>query len=530
MTAPQGQRGIDRASGIDWAMPRGSVRASVLLLSCLSLIRLLIQFAGINHYGWFRDELYYMACGQHLAWGYVDQPPLIALIAWFARHAFGDSMFAVRLLPALAGAVVVFLAGWIAREFGGGLFAQFLASLAMLFAPAYLAFDSFLSMNAFEPLFWTLCALIAIRIAKGGPSSYWLLFGAVAGIGLENKHTMLVFGFAIVAGLLISSERRLLDSKWFWAGGAIALAIFLPNLIWESRNGWPQIAVVRAGQEYKNYPVGPLRFLFEQTLFLQPVELPVWLAGLAWFFVMPEGKRFRFFGWAYLIVMTIFIGLHGKTYYPLPIYPILMAAGGVALEQSLFAGQPRRLLASAYCAVIMIAGLVSLPFGVPLLPVDTFIRYSQVLPYSRTVKMERDATVALPQLYADMFGWENMAVTVARVYHDIPLAEQQSCAILAGNYGEAGAIDYYGPSLGLPRAISGHNNYFLWGPRNYSGECVILFGENADRYVSLFGEARLVATITDRYAMPSEQGVHVYVCRKPSAPLAVLWPNFKMMI
>jgi len=525
MTSPQGQR-----SGIDWAAPRGSVRASALLLSSLSLLRLLIQFAGINHYGWFRDELYYMACGEHLAWGYVDQPPLIALIAWFARHVLGNSMFAVRLLPALAGSAVVFLAGWIAREFGGGLFAQFLASLAMLFAPAYLAFDSFLSMNAFEPLFWTLCALIVIRIAKGGTPSLWFLFGAVAGVGLENKHTTLVCGFAIIAGLLISNKRGLLDSRWLWVGGAVALAIFLPNLVWEAHNGWPQIAVVRAGQEYKNYPVGPFRFLFEQILFLQPVELPVWLAGLVWFFVMPEGKRFRFFGWAYLIVMAIFMVLHGKTYYPLPFYPILMAAGGVALEQLFFAGHRRRSLASVYCAVIVIAGLVSLPFGVPLLPVDTFVRYSQILPYSRTVKMERDATVALPQLYADMFGWENMAATVARVYHDLPQQEQPGCAILAGNYGEAGAIDYYGPSSGLPRAISGHNNYFLWGPRNYSGDCVILFGENADRYARLFGEARLAATITDRYAMPSEQGVHVYVCRKPSAPLAILWSNFKMMI
>jgi hypothetical protein len=530
MTSPHGQRRSDRASGIDWATPRGSIRASALVLSSLSLLRLLIQFAGINHYGWFRDELYYMACGQHLAWGYVDQPPMIALIAWCARHVFGDSMFAVRLLPALAGAAVVFLAGWIAREFGGGLFAQFLASLALLFAPAYLAFDSFLSMNAFEPLFWTLCALIVIRIVKGGPSSSWLWFGAIAGIGLENKHTMLVFGFAIVAGLLISSERRLLDSKWLWVGGAIALAIFLPNLIWEARNGWPQIEVVRAGQEYKNYPVGPFRFLFEQILFLQPVELPVWLAGIVWFFVMPDGRRFRFFGWAYLIVMAIFMVLHGKTYYPLPFYPILMAAGGVALERVLCVGQRRRSLASAYCAVIVIAGLVSLPFGIPLLPVDTFIRYSQILPYSRAVKMERDATVALPQLYADMFGWDNMAATVARVYHDLPPQEQSGCAILAGNYGEAGAVDYYGPSLGLPKAISGHNNYFLWGPREYSGDCVILFGENADRYARLFGESRLMAAITDRYAMPSEQGVHVYVCRKLSAPLAILWPNFKMMI
>src|ERR1700723_1800432 len=238
MTAPQGQRGIDRASGIDWAPPPGPVRASALLLSSLSLLRLLIQFAGNNHYGWFRDEMYSMACGQHLAWGYVDQPPLIALIAWFARHAFGDSMCAVRLLPALAGAVVVFLAGWIAREFGGGLFPQFLASLAMLFAPAYLAFNSFLSMNAFEPLFWTLCAWIVIRIAKGGPSSLWLLFGAIAGVGLENKHTMLVFGFAVVLGLLISGERGLLGSKWLWVGAAIALAIFLPNLVWEAQHGW----------------------------------------------------------------------------------------------------------------------------------------------------------------------------------------------------------------------------------------------------------------------------------------------------
>src|ERR1700689_958576 len=304
MTPPDGQRGIDRASGIDWAASRGSVRASALVLSSLSLLRLLIQFAGINHYGWFRDELYYMACGQHLAWGYIDQPPLIALIAWFARHAFGDSLFAVRLLSALAGAAVVFLTGWIAREFGGGLFAQFLAALAMLFAPAFLAFDSFLSMNAFEPLFWLLCAWIAIRVVKGASPKLWLAFGAIAGLGLENKHTMLVFGFALVAGLLISGKGRLFQAKWMWIGGAVAFAMFLPNLIWEARNGWPQILVVRNAQEFKNVEVGPLRFFADQILFLQPIELPGWLAGIVWFFAAPEGKRFRFLGWAYFILNT----------------------------------------------------------------------------------------------------------------------------------------------------------------------------------------------------------------------------------
>src|SRR6202050_3558639 len=403
-----------------------STATANLLLGGLAAAKVLVQLAGVNHYGFFRDELYYMACGEHLAWGYIDQPPLISLIAWFARHAFGDSLFAVRLFPALAGAAVVFLTGWIARELGGGLFPQFLAALAMLFAPVYLAFDSFLSMNAFEPLFWLLCAWIAIRVVKGASPKLWLAFGAIAGLGLENKHTMLVFGFALVAGLLISGKGRLFQSKWIWIGGAIVFAMFLPNLIWEARNGWPQILVVRNAQEFKNVEIGPLRLFADQILLMQQIELPVWLAGILWFFAAPEGKRFRFLGWAYFIVMIIFICLHGKSYYALPIYPILVASGGVALESFFFGAQRRRWLASAYCALIVIAGLVTLPFGVPLLPVDTFIRCSEILPYARGVKTERDPTVALPQLYGDMFGWENMASAVARVYHRLPPREQST--------------------------------------------------------------------------------------------------------
>src|SRR5271154_3119962 len=193
-----------------------SARNSGLLLTFLAICKLLIQFAGINHYGYFRDELYYIACGEHLAWGYVDQPPLIALVAWLARHLFGTSLFATRLFPALAGAAIVYCAGRLARELGGGALAEFLAALTMLLAPAYLAFDSFLSMNAFEPLIWLLCAWIAIRIVKGSDPRSWLAFGVLSGVGLENKHTMLVFGFALVVGLLISGQARLLASKWIW--------------------------------------------------------------------------------------------------------------------------------------------------------------------------------------------------------------------------------------------------------------------------------------------------------------------------
>jgi 4-amino-4-deoxy-L-arabinose transferase-like glycosyltransferase len=314
-----------------------SLGAPVLL--GLAAVKLLIQFAGINHYGFFRDELYYMACGEHLAWGYVDQPPLIACVAWAARHLFGNSLLAVRLFPALAGAAVVWLTGLMARELGGGKLAQFLAATAILFAPANLAFDSFLSMNAFEPLFWLLCAWLVVLIIKGASPKLWLVFGVVAGIGLENKHSMLVFGFALTAGLILSGQVRLFRSKWIWVAALVAFVLFLPNLIWEAHHGWPQIEVVRNAQRFKNVEISPFRFVVEQILFLHPLELPVWLGGLAWYFGAREGKRFRFLGWTYLIVLGIFIFMNGKSYYPLPIYPLLMRSSQgrtVAGSPSLF--------------------------------------------------------------------------------------------------------------------------------------------------------------------------------------------------
>jgi hypothetical protein len=513
----------------DYALGRDMAIRSRVMLLALACGKLLIQLAGINHYGFFRDELYYIACGQHLAWGYVDQPPLIAFVAWFARHALGNSLFATRLLPVLAGAVVVYATGRVAAELGGGLFAQFLGASAILFAPAYLAFDSFLSMNAFEPLFWLWCAWIAVRIVKGASPRLWLLFAVVAGLGLQNKHSMLVFGFALVAGLLLSGQARLFRSQWIWIGAALALAIFLPNLLWEVHNGWPQIEVVRNAQQFKNEAITPLQFLFEQVLFLQPLALPVWLAGLWWYLAAPQGKRFRFLGWSYLFVLVIFIVLAGKSYYALPVYPLLMASGGVALE-TFFAAPARRWMAVAYPALLIAAGLVTLPFGAPVLPVDTFLRYSRLLPYANSVKTERDAATELPQLYADMFGWENMSAQIANVYRALPQSEQAGCAILAGNYGEAGAIDHYGPALGLPAALSGHNSYYFWGPRAYTGSCVILFGERADELKDLFGDAQLVGAITDPHAAVAERNVPVYVCRKPRAPLAELWPHFKLII
>ncbi len=518
----------------DCVRSRGGAIGGIALLTGLALARVLLQAFGIPHYGFFRDELYYIACSHHLAWGYIDQPPLIAVVAWVARHLFGDSLVGYRILPVLAGGATILLTGLLARELGGGRLAQFLAAVGNLLAPLSLAFNSILTMNAFEPLFWLLCAWLAVRIVKGGSSRLWLLMGATAGMGLENKHTMLVFVLALIAGFALSGQHlsslfNLFRSKWIWLGALLVFGLFLPNLIWEAFHGWPQFEVVRNAQELKNVQLSPLQFLGEQILFMQPLALPIWIGGLCWYLFAPEGKRFRFLGWTCLVVVGIFIALHGKSYYAAPLYPILAAAGGVAFEQ-FTARADWRWLRLSYPPVLILGGLATVPFGVPLLPVDTFIRYLHEVPYARSVKTERDATAALPQSYADMFGWENMAGTIADVYHNLPKTEQANCAILAGNYGEAGAIDFYGPKLGLPRAISGHNNYFLWGPRDYSGECVILFGERAEEYKNYFGQAERVATISDPHAMPSEQNVPVYLCRKPQAPLSVLWPRFKLII
>lgn len=490
-----------------------------------TILALLFHALAIRNYGFFRDELYYIACSHHLAWGYIDQPPLVALIAWVSRHLFGNSLVAIRVFPALAGAASVFLTGLFAREIGGARFAQFLAACAILFAPICLAFTSFYSMNAFEPLFWLVCAWIVVRILQGGSPRLWLLFGLIAGIGIENKHTMIVFGFAIACGLILSGNLAVFKSSWFWLGGLVAFLAFLPNLHWEVVHGFPQIEVVRNAQLYKNEKIGPSGFLFDQSLFVQPLTFLLCVAGVLWMFLTREGKRYSFLAWSYLIVLVIFIVLDGKSYYVVPIYPIIIAAGAVAFEQIV----KRPALRTAYVALIIIGGLIALPLGLPILPVNLFLEYLHIVPYG-TVKTERDATVALPQLYADMFGWENLAKQVAIVYDSLPKDEHAGCAIAAGNYGEAGAIDYYGPALGLPPAISGHNSYYDWGPRNYSGACVILVGERSKYLSQFFGEVHLAATVTNSYVMPSERNVPIYICHNPVEPLAQLWPHFRMII
>ena len=504
--------------------PRTVLPPLSLLVYLFSVASLVVHFLGRNNYGFFRDELYYIACGNHLAFGYIDQPPLIAVVARLSSLVSGIAPAGFRILPALAGACLIVLTGLITRELGGGRFAQALAGLTVLFAPVYLAFSSFLSMNAFEPLFWGTCAFILIRILKHGDKRLWLAFGLIAGIGLQNKHTMLMFGFAVVARLILAGNSKYLRNKYVLIGGLLALLLFLPNVIWEAQHRWPQFEVVRNAQIVKEVATGPLAFVAEQVMFLNPVAFPVVAGGLLWLFCSGRGKRFRSLGLAWVIVMAVVMILHGKLYYVTPFYPILIASGAIGVGGLLARSS---LLRRSYVVLLVISGLIMLPFGVPVLSLKALLRYQSLMPLDQSVKVERDSGPEFHQLYADMFGWDRMASTIGSVYHRLPAADRRRCAILAGNYGEAGAIDLLGAQYGLPRAISGHNNYHLWGTQGYTGDVVILFGQNAERTKGMFATAERVATINSPHAPPSERMLPVYVCRHSRAPLAKLWPSLR---
>ena len=498
---------------------------ATLVVAAIAVAKLLLQLYAGRHYGYFVDELYYIACSHHLDWGYVDQAPLIALITRISGALFGESLPAIRLFPALAGAALVFLTGLVARELGAQLFGQALAALAILLAPGFLATDNFLSMNAFEPLFWTGCAYVLIRIIKTGNPKLWLWFGILAGVGLENKHSMLIFGAGLILGLLLTPERRFLPSPWFWIAGLLALLLFLPNLLWNIQHHFPflelQANIRRSG---RNVDLSLLQFLGQQILTMLPLSVPIWLAGLWHYLFTKEGKPFRALGFAWLFTTVVILALNPRVYYLWPAFPILLAAGSVRWE--LWLARPHfEWVKFAYPALMIAMGVVLAPLAIPVLPVETYIRYTKTL-HLEQPRVETHRLGPLPQIFADQFGWEEMAQVVARAFNNLLADVRARTAIFGQNYGQAGAIDLFGEKYGLPKAISGHQNYFLWGPRDYTGESVIVMDDRKDRLEANFTSVEKVGEVFHPYSMPYEH-FDVFYCRGLKQPLKEFWPKVK---
>ena len=511
--------------------PARPLRDDIWLLASLAALALLIHLLTLGRYGYFRDELYYVACGRHLDWGYVDHTPFIAVVAAVVRIVLGESLFALRLFPALAHAGLVLTAGLTTRALGGSRFAQGLAALATLAAPVYLGSASILNMNPFDQLLWALCSLLLIQILAREPSrdrGLWILFGVVAGVGLMNKHSMAFFLVAAAIGVALSSERRRLLTPGPWIAASIAALMLSPNLIWQVQHHWPTLEFLRNAAAHKNYSGSIGEFVVAQIMLLQPVSAPLWVLGLGALLFAPWARRFRAIGWGSVIVFVLIVASRGKNYYLAPAYPPLVAAGAVALTR--LVTRPRwAWVGPVYASLIAITTIVILPLCVPILPPETYVRYAHALRYEEP-RSERHRAARLPQGFADMFGWEEMVATVARVYQTLTPEERARCTIFASNYGEAGAIDLFGPKLGLPRAVSGHNSYWLWGPPDSSKTIVITIGESVEDVGESCARVEQAAVFRHPWNMPYESDLPILIGRDFKMPWREIWPRCKEYI
>lgn len=468
-------------------------------------------------YPLFRDELYYLACADHLAWGYVDQPPLSIGALWLFRALFGDSQLAVRMLPALLGLVRVLLVGRLTRRLGGSTVAQSVAAILAAFTPVMLGVHGYFSMNAFDFTFWALAFVLVAELLDGASPRHWLYLGLVVGVGLLNKWSLLFFLAGLGVGVVLTPLRRALTSWQLWAGLLIAAVLQTPHVWWQWQQGWPTLEFISNATQFKNVALSPFEFLLGQVQEVGPMAVPFWVAGLGWL-LFRKTSQFRALGLIYLVAFGIFAGQHGKPYYLAPAYPPLFAAAGVLVERL-----PRPSPRWSAVALTLLLQLPAAPFAIPVLPVEQFVAYSQALGVMPT-SGERSRLGPLPQFFADRFGWLELTERVAKVYRSLSPADQARVLIVADNYGEAGAIDYYGHAFGLPKARSQHNSYYVWAPAPASIEVAILVGQDLEGPLSVFRSCEPMGpAIESPWAMPYEKENPILLCRELTVPAAEAW-------
>ncbi len=498
------------------------------ILLLLALFKLLLHLATNiwGGYGYFRDELYYIACSNHPDIGYVDHPPLSIYVLVASRWVMGDSIFALRFLPAVAGAATVFITGLIARELGGGRYAQALAAIASIVSLMNLGVGTVYSMNSYDILLWTLGAYFIVRLLNTGNPKYWLSIGLVVGLGMLNKTGVLWFAFGILAAFLLTPHRSWFKSKWPWLAGLIAIVLFLPYVVWNLVHDFAHLEFVRNAVSGKYSGLSLLTFVSGQVLVQSPITLPLWLSGLFFFLISREGKNVRLLGYIYAAVFLILlINLHSKAEYLSPAYGMIFAGGAVMFEL-LFSRRSLSWLKPVSVITVLVGGLFLAPLTLPILPVETYIRYADFLAVKPHTS-ERQELAELPQFYADMFGWESKVAAVAEVFQRLSVEEKSKAAIFADNYGRCGAIDFFGRKYHLPQSIGPHNNYWIWGPREYTGEIVVYLGGELDDHRESFEEVEVAGMVACDYCMPYENDLTIYVCRNLTVPLDELWPRIK---
>jgi len=507
-----------------------SVTSTTAVLAYLAFADFAVHMLFAGNYGYFRDELYYIVSGtQHLSLGYVDFPPFIAYVAALLDVVSKDSLISIHVVPALVEALLVFVAGMMARELGGGRKAQILAAVSALVTLAFLADGSEFSPDAFDQLWWSLLAYLTIRMVKRREPKLWIPGGLVVGIGLLTKLTMFFFvGALLLSFLAIPSGRRFLRSKWIMVGGLLSVAFILPMAYWNFVNGWP---MVNFYLEFRGDVGGggPLGFFFGQLGDMNYLNLPIFAVGLYFYLRSDAGSGLRSLGLSYIILYGFMTVLDMKPYYLLPIYPMLYAGGALLVERGSISrkGVSRWFGSRPYVASLIIFAILLAPILIPILsPPGLVSVYGESTLASANGGVVSGETGPLPQNLGDRLGWNTMVSTLAQAYDSLPANERGQACILASNYGEASAVNFLGKNLGLPEAISGHNSYYIWGPESCTGQVLITVGYSLAADQQSYANVTLLTTITCQYCMDLENNLPVYLCTNPNfSSIAAVWPE-----
>jgi 4-amino-4-deoxy-L-arabinose transferase-like glycosyltransferase len=479
----------------------------------------------LGPYEFHRDEFLYMAMGEHLRLFRMDFPPFIAMLSEIARGLLGDSLFAVRFFPALFSAGVMALAALIARELGGGRFAQGLAMLCVLCNPLFMRSGTLFQPVVFDQFWWTLGLYALVMWSKEPAPRWWLVFGAASTLGLLSKYSILVFGLAVLLALAVTPARRALKTPWPWAAAAMAFVIGSPSIIGQIRLGLPildQMGDLRSAQLAR---VTPLEFLMEHLLW-NPAAGIVLFVGLA---ALVGSKRFRPFGlvgWSCLWALILLVVLRGKPYYAGPVHATLFAAGAVVLE-GLRIPRWGAVLRWGSVTAVVAWGMLTLPLGFPVLPPPRMEAYVTALGVEGARTTNVGEIERLPQDYADMLGWEEFVESVAGVYHGLLPEDREHAVIFASNYGEAGAIDFYGPRHGLPKAVAIVGTYWFFGPGDKPGDVTIVVGLSRDEIGDHFSTLDSAAYWTHPYMVAEQRNLTFFVGREPEETLQEMWPRFE---
>lgn len=509
-------------------MPARSAPPFDRAVAAIAGITFLAHMAVSGRHGFFRDELYFIDCGRHPALGYVDQPPLVPLVA-AATQAFGHSLVLLRTIPAASHAaaaiVTAALAKLVAREAGtNGRFAAPAAAAALALSPMMLGLHTTLSTTAFETLAWTFVAYAAARIATGGDPRWLTLAGIAVGIDLEIKYAVPLFAAPLLLGFVAGPGRRALFTREALVAGAIAGVLAAPSLVWQWTHGLPFRDLMRAAANGKNVVVPPLPFLGNQIMAMNPALAPMWIGGVAWSLAGRGLARVRFLGVGFVAVLAEMILLHGKDYYVAPAYGVAFALGAAGMERLV----PWRAARALYAVPVAAFAVVGAPLAMPILSPPSLARYMRAIGAAPQAQENNQKGEALPQLQADMLGWPELEASVAAVWRTLSDDERAHTAIVASNYGEAGALNFFGPRDGLPRAVSGHNSYFVWGPGGSDPAVILRLNGKVESWKDDCAEARIAGRFGDsEYVMPYEHDRPILLCRGAKISLSAEWGSFK---